>query len=301
MLAVAHGTRDGAGVAALHALLAAVRTARPAVTARLAFVELVPPSVESALEQMRGPVVLVPFLLTTGWHVKVDLPRAAVGRPDVQIAPALGPDPLLTEALRARLSEAGWRPGEPVVLAAAGSADPDATRSVAAQARSPVSPGNLSAARPTVAEAIAAHRASVAGGAAELPPAIPGDSADRERRSSAANPEREASTAGGGDARGRTAGGGDARGRTAGGGDARGRTVGGGSGLGRAAGGAGRAERRVGSGARVAVATYLLAPGHFQTALAAADAEVISAPLGAHPAVARLALRRYDEARHVGK
>lgn len=51
-------------------------------------------------------------------------------------------------------------------------------------------------------------------------------------------------------------------------------------------------------GARsVAIASYLLAPGHFHDQVAAAGADVVTAPLGTHDAVARLVLRRYDEAR----
>jgi sirohydrochlorin ferrochelatase len=47
---------------------------------------------------------------------------------------------------------------------------------------------------------------------------------------------------------------------------------------------------------RVAVASYLLAPGFFHRRLAAAGADQVSPPLGSHDAVARLVLRRYDAA-----
>jgi hypothetical protein len=46
----------------------------------------------------------------------------------------------------------------------------------------------------------------------------------------------------------------------------------------------------------VAVAPYLLAPGRFADTVAAAPADLVSAPLGAHPGLADLVLRRYDEA-----
>jgi sirohydrochlorin ferrochelatase len=49
--------------------------------------------------------------------------------------------------------------------------------------------------------------------------------------------------------------------------------------------------RRAGA-SRVAVASYLLADGLFQGRLHEAGADVVSAPLGAHPAVIRLACRR---------
>jgi sirohydrochlorin ferrochelatase len=52
--------------------------------------------------------------------------------------------------------------------------------------------------------------------------------------------------------------------------------------------------RRQGS-RRVAVASYLLAPGYFHGRLLESGADDVSPPIGAHDAVARLILRRYDE------
>ena len=59
--------------------------------------------------------------------------------------------------------------------------------------------------------------------------------------------------------------------------------------------------RRDGVGAhrvrhRVAVASYFTAPGRFATECAEAAPWIASAPLGAHPAMARLILHRYDQA-----
>ncbi|MHA7961942.1 sirohydrochlorin chelatase, partial [Streptomyces sp. L500] len=57
------------------------------------------------------------------------------------------------------------------------------------------------------------------------------------------------------------------------------------------------ALRRRGLPGPVAVAPYLLAPGDFaRRAGSGRGADAVAAPLGAHPAVARLVLRRYDEA-----
>ncbi|WP_416971770.1 sirohydrochlorin chelatase [Streptomyces sp. 4F14] len=47
--------------------------------------------------------------------------------------------------------------------------------------------------------------------------------------------------------------------------------------------------------ARVAVASYFTAPGRFATECAQAAPWLVSAPLGAHEAMARLVLARYDE------
>lgn len=50
-------------------------------------------------------------------------------------------------------------------------------------------------------------------------------------------------------------------------------------------------------GGRVAVASWLLAPGLFHRAAEDSGAEVVSAPIGAHPKVVDLVVRRYREAR----
>ncbi|RVX42092.1 sirohydrochlorin ferrochelatase [Nonomuraea polychroma] len=58
------------------------------------------------------------------------------------------------------------------------------------------------------------------------------------------------------------------------------------------------AMERLGStpAARVAIASYVLAPGYFHDRLAAAGAGLVSEPLGADPDVAALIWHRYDEA-----
>jgi sirohydrochlorin ferrochelatase len=45
------------------------------------------------------------------------------------------------------------------------------------------------------------------------------------------------------------------------------------------------------------VASWLLAPGLFQRSLAEAGADVVAAPIGAHPRLVDLILRRYYDAR----
>ena len=56
------------------------------------------------------------------------------------------------------------------------------------------------------------------------------------------------------------------------------------------------AEARAAGARRVVVASYLLAPGHFHGALAGAGADLVTAPLGPHPDLARIVLDRYDAA-----
>lgn len=219
LLIVAHGTRNPAGVHTVSQIIDAVRTLRPGDDVRLGWIELVTPGVPESLSAIPAAqhAVLLPLLLASGYHDRVDLPASiAAARPGTGHAPVLGPDPLLAVALADRLAEAGWRPGTAVVLAGAGSSDPDAVASVHRQAHlleeelssrtgvpASVRVGFGSAASPTVAEAVAAAR--------------PG---------------------------------------------------------------------------RVAVVPYLLAPGFFADRLAEVGADLLAAPLGPHPAVAELVLRR---------
>ncbi|MER6398301.1 sirohydrochlorin chelatase [Kitasatospora sp. NPDC001603] len=174
LLAVAHGSRDPAGTAATRALLARVRALRPELDVRCCFLDLAAPSLPTALDGLSAgePAVLVPLLLGTGYHLRVDIPGALAdaGLPHVRLAPALGPSPLLAAALADRLAESGRPPGAgPVVLAAAGSSDPAAAADTARTARllarrlgegRPVVPAYLSAARPTPQEAVEALHAA---------------------------------------------------------------------------------------------------------------------------------------------
>lgn len=135
LVVVAHGSRDPRALATVTALLARVRELRPGLAVRLGHIELNEPLLGDTLAAATGSAVLVPLLLGRGYHVKHDIPEAAARAPhlDTRMAAPLGPHPLLVDALHDRLVEAGWpiRPGQTarrtggVVLAAAGSRDPD--------------------------------------------------------------------------------------------------------------------------------------------------------------------------------
>lgn len=125
LVAVAHGTRDPAGPTVISDLLDDVRRRLPGVDVITAWVELVTPGLDQVMSGVGRPTVVVPLLLSTGHHVRTDVPAAAaLSEAPVCIAAPLGPDRHLARATAARLREAGAPRGAPVVLAAAGSTDP---------------------------------------------------------------------------------------------------------------------------------------------------------------------------------
>jgi sirohydrochlorin ferrochelatase len=124
LLAVAHGTAEPAGVTEIRRLVDLVRAQRPNTPVELGWLERADPPADEVLGRLAGAVVIVPVLLSTGYHVKVDIARLA-GRPQTMIAGQLGPDPRLVEVVRQRL-QVGRRPGADVVLFGAGSSDPEA-------------------------------------------------------------------------------------------------------------------------------------------------------------------------------
>ncbi|MEU4796939.1 CbiX/SirB N-terminal domain-containing protein [Streptomyces sp. NPDC023327] len=233
LVLVGHGSRDPRALATVTALAERVREQRPGLAVRLGHIELNEPLLTDTLAAQRGgEAVLVPLLLSRGQHVKRDIPAAADAAPHLhtRVAAPLGPHPLLAEALHTRLVQAGW-PARPlsaterrrhaVVLAAAGSRDPD------------------SAADTATAAALLADRLGV--------PVVPAYAAPTEACTRTVSTALAALAA---------------EGRT-----------------------------------RTAVASYFTAPGRFATQSTAAAPWLAAAPLGAHPALARLVLHRYDQAR----
>nr|WP_241267401.1 sirohydrochlorin chelatase [Streptomyces scabichelini] len=225
LVLVGHGSRDPRALSTIRALIEKIRELRSGLPVHLGHIELNEPLLSDTLASLgTADAVLVPLLLSRGYHVKQDIPEAAAAaQARTRVAAPLGPHPLLIEALYARLVEAGWRTraGEAarrtsgIVLAAAGSRDPEAAvdtrrtaQLLAERLGVPVVPAYASAA-PTVPQAVRALAA---------------------------------------------------RGRH-----------------------------------RVAIASYFTAPGRFATECAEAAPWIAAAPLGAHPAMARLVLHRYDQ------
>jgi len=208
LAAISHGTSSAAGQTAVTALADAIREdaaacrsdrgAPPRMSARsvedaatlrsgaargcrtqdvddapevvLGHVDVQQPDVPAVLSACEpgASVVIVPLLLSAGYHVHVDLREAVAAASDrtVTIASALGPDPRLADVLARRLLEAGARPGrDHIVMAAAGSSDAGAVDDCRAMGRLlaerlgvPVTVGFLSAAAPKLADAVATTR-----------------------------------------------------------------------------------------------------------------------------------------------
>jgi len=106
LLLASHGTRSAAGLATTRRLVAAVRAARPSVDVDLCFLDVLSPSLGAALDRLGAvDVVVVPLLLSAGYHVSTDIPRTVAGRPTARVAEHLGPDPLIVEAVADRLRQ----------------------------------------------------------------------------------------------------------------------------------------------------------------------------------------------------
>lgn len=188
LVLVAHGTRSTRGVQMIAALAEAVarelgvavsgRDAELPGTApavRTAFVDVLGPSPAEVLRDLVDasgesvPAVVVPAFLASGYHVYQDVPRevAESAHPAVAVTPAMGPDPALARIMTMRLRAAGWRPGDAVVFAVAGSSDPRARQDVRRAAAmlterlgTPVRLGYIATGTPRVPEVVADLRAS---------------------------------------------------------------------------------------------------------------------------------------------
>lgn len=167
LVGCSHGTDDRAGRAAIQSILVDVATARPGLDVREAFVDVQQPEVADVVAAAlaeRGTAVVVPLLLSVGFHVKVDI-GAATEPEGAAAAGTLGPDDRLVEILVDRLEAAGLRGEDAVVLAAAGSTDPAAAPAVETTAAAlatrigrTVTIGYGAGAVPRVPDAVAAAR-----------------------------------------------------------------------------------------------------------------------------------------------
>ncbi len=134
---ISHGTSSPTGQVLIEVLAAEVATDLRirglADEVMLGHVDVQKPDVDEVIARLPAdrPVILVPLLLSPGYHVHVDLAeavgRAAESGRDVRRTPTLGPDPRLAEILADRLPP--LRDDDEVILAAAGSSDERANES----------------------------------------------------------------------------------------------------------------------------------------------------------------------------
>ncbi|MHA6795781.1 sirohydrochlorin chelatase [Pseudonocardia bannensis] len=185
LVAVAHGSRDGRSAATMTELADVARARAPHLDVRLSFLDFNAPRLPDVLGGLgTGSAVVVPLLLGSAYHARVDIPAAVdaatrrLPRLEVVVSDVLGSAPgggeppsgtrhsggrsPLLDVAWARLREAGADPGDPglgVVLAAAGSSNAVANAVVA----------DLAAERPlTVAAFAAAAQPDVTAAVAEL-------------------------------------------------------------------------------------------------------------------------------------
>ncbi len=130
MIACAHGTNSAQGQARINGLRAEIAALRPGLTVLEAYVDVQEPALPDVVAAVAPGVrvVVVPLLLTVGFHVQVDIAQAVKSRPGSLAANPLGPDPRLAGLLHKRLGQlpADWG----IVLAAAGSSRPEAAEQI---------------------------------------------------------------------------------------------------------------------------------------------------------------------------
>lgn len=159
---VAHGTDDPGGRAVSERIRDAVALRLPDRPVDLAYADVVEPTAAQVLQRHPAATV-VPLFLSSGYHVRTDLPAVIAHHPGARLTAPLGPSPALLHAMTDRLAEeATSLPRSPtgVVLVAAGSSR-DAARlqvwSVAddleAHLGLPVQPAFLNGVSPTIGEA----------------------------------------------------------------------------------------------------------------------------------------------------
>jgi len=170
LVMLAHGTANPTGRETVYAVSRLVARRVPDVDVSVGFVDVCAPGPEVVLPPHPDAVV-VPYLLTSGYHVRHDIPRAmAAHAPKAHQTPALGLAGEVLEVAVAR-HRASLPPAHPhvdaAVLVGAGSSDPAARQEVLCSAAVlsaylglPVRPGFLSGSGPSALEAVRELRES---------------------------------------------------------------------------------------------------------------------------------------------
>ncbi|GAB3570254.1 sirohydrochlorin chelatase [Amycolatopsis endophytica] len=142
LVAVAHGSRDPRSAATVRALARRVSAAAPELDVRVSFLDLSEPLVTDVLRDLvregHRSAVVVPLLLGSAFHARVDLPALVAQVPGLRVT--------IADVLGAALSDVAFDrlaavadvddPSLGVVLAAVGSSRAAANEAVASLARS---------------------------------------------------------------------------------------------------------------------------------------------------------------------
>jgi sirohydrochlorin ferrochelatase len=179
LIALAHGSRDPRSARTVREIVAATKQMRSDLRIEAAFLDHSRPDLDGLVDRLvaRGhrEIVVVPLLLTTAYHARVDVPevvRASASRHPaaaIRVADVLGTDAtlltVLDERLRDALRVARVRELDALVLAAAGSSDARANATISRLARVwgtrhhlPTSVAFASAAPPSTGEAVREFR-----------------------------------------------------------------------------------------------------------------------------------------------
>ncbi|MBM7830238.1 sirohydrochlorin ferrochelatase [Agromyces cerinus] len=135
LVAVTHGAPSSANREAVIRLVDGVASARPDLDVSISFVDASRSDVAAALGPDDDGAVIVPLVLSAGFHVRTGLSLGLDGRGSdagalagTRLAAELGPDDRIVEVLAERLGRLRLSDTDAVVLAAAGSNDPRAVR-----------------------------------------------------------------------------------------------------------------------------------------------------------------------------
>lgn len=175
LVLIAHGTRAAGAEPLLPLVADDVARLLPGVEVSHGYVEFSAPSAAEALAGSVDPVV-VPFFLGGGYHVEHDLPSLVTAHGSGTVTRHLGPEPDLVSGVVERLTEqlvtegADWQDVDALVLAAAGTRRTsgvaeaqEAARAVEAMTGVPTRAAFLSAAEPSVRQAVRDLHAEGAG------------------------------------------------------------------------------------------------------------------------------------------
>lgn len=177
LIACAHGTASQQGQLRINELRAEIAAKHPDLVVLEAYVDVQEPSLVDVVAGLPEgtEAVVVPLLLTTGYHVQHDIAQAVASRPGLLAAQPLGPDAGLVRLLDERIGEvpADWG----IVLAAAGSSVPAASlateqlakdlaafRGAEGRVATSVQAAYGASATPSVPQAVASFRAEGAAG-----------------------------------------------------------------------------------------------------------------------------------------